>query len=113
MSQESVKMRRSWFKSLYGGEEDVSNAMVITFYQTTDSENASENVITIPCCCVYRRSGLYIGQHYGSGSGPVWLDNVHCTGNEKSLEECAHSDWGEHSCDGRRRDVSIICDDSK
>ena len=107
-------MRRSWFKSLYGGEEDVSNAMVITFYQTTDSENASENVITIPCCCcVYRRSGLYIGQHYGSGSGPVWLDNVHCTGSEKSLEECAHSDWGVHSCDRRRRDVSVICDDSK
>ena len=62
---------------------------------------------------MYRRSGLYIGQHYGSGSGPVWLESVDCTGSEKSLDECVHDVWDVHSCDARRRDVSVICDSGK
>ena len=64
--------------------------------------------------CMCRRSGLYIRQHYGSGSGPIWLGDVDCTGNEMSLAECPHTGWGVHSCNyGYRYDVSIICGESK
>ncbi|XP_048245260.1 uncharacterized protein LOC124138338 [Haliotis rufescens] len=28
----------------------------------------------------------------------IWLQNITCTGNEESLEFCAHSGWGEESC---------------
>jgi len=61
---------------------------------------------------VCRRSGLFIRQHYGSGSGPIWLDDVHCTGNEMSLAECGHAGWGVHNC-YHGEDVSVICGNGK
>jgi len=65
------------------------------------------------CTCICRRSGLYISQHYGAGSGPLWLDNVDCTGNEMSLTDCAHTGWGVQRCHRWRGHVSIVCANSK
>jgi len=56
----------------------------------------------------YGRSGRVIGNHYGVGSGTVWLDNVRCDGTEIDIAQCQHSDWGSHSC-GHSGDVSILC----
>ena len=45
---------------------------------------------------------------YGSGSGPIWLDDLRCTGDESSLVECNHGGWGINNC-GHHEDVSITC----
>ncbi|XP_077169359.1 scavenger receptor cysteine-rich domain-containing protein DMBT1-like [Paroedura picta] len=50
------------------------------------------------------------GARFGQGSGTIWLDNVRCTGKEKSLRACPKRPWGEHSCD-HRRDASVECSD--
>ena len=60
------------------------------------------------CDCVYRHVGRFIGNHYGAGSGQIWLDDVQCAGTEPDLAACIHGQWGRHSC-SHRNDVSISC----
>ena len=46
--------------------------------------------------------------HFGQGSGKILLDDVQCTGNERSIEECRHSGWGIENC-VHSEDASVIC----
>lgn len=50
--------------------------------------------------------------YFGSGEGPIWLDQVRCFGNESTLDQCTHWNWGEHNCD-HTEDVGVICTNDK
>ena len=52
-----------------------------------------------------------IGNTFGPGEGPIWMDNVNCSGSESSLDDCSHNGWGSHDCD-HSNDVSIDCSPS-
>ena len=56
----------------------------------------------------YQDVGRYIGNRYGAGSGPIWLDNVRCRGMETSIADCRHRGWGIENC-WHFKDVSISC----
>ncbi|XP_028407369.1 deleted in malignant brain tumors 1 protein-like [Dendronephthya gigantea] len=43
-----------------------------------------------------------------SGSGQIWLSDVDCKGEEKSIATCSHKGWGSHRC-SHRRDVGVEC----
>ncbi|XP_077011816.1 CD5 antigen-like isoform X2 [Tamandua tetradactyla] len=47
-------------------------------------------------------------KRFGSRNGRIWLDDVHCSGREQSLEECQHRFWGYHDCT-HKEDVTVIC----
>jgi len=45
---------------------------------------------------------------YGSGSGPIWLDDVGCFGSETCLLSCYNRGIGSNNC-GHSEDVAISC----
>lgn len=45
---------------------------------------------------------------YGQGTGPIWLDNVGCSRDDETLQECDHRGWGVHNC-RHREDASAVC----
>ncbi|CAN7990090.1 unnamed protein product, partial [Ixodes pacificus] len=43
-----------------------------------------------------------------AGRGPIWLDNLRCSGTERSLDECRTQPWGQSDCD-HSEDVAMTC----
>ena len=46
--------------------------------------------------------------HFGAGGGQIWLDDVDCSGSERSIVNCPHSGWGVENC-VHDEDASVIC----
>lgn len=47
--------------------------------------------------------------YFGEGKGPIHVDNVKCTGDERSLADCIKQDIGIHNC-RHSEDAGVICD---
>lgn len=45
---------------------------------------------------------------YGKGKGQIWLTDLRCSGDERSLTECDHGRWGENNCD-HGEDAGVVC----
>ncbi|XP_007483700.2 deleted in malignant brain tumors 1 protein-like [Monodelphis domestica] len=46
--------------------------------------------------------------YFGEGSGPIWLSDVVCSGQESTFWDCGHRGWGQHSCQ-HLWDAGVTC----
>ena len=64
---------------------------------------------TVVCRMFGYHSGTAHGlAHYGEGAWAIWLDEVHCSGDEAELGHCAHDGWGVTDC-SHREDAGVTC----
>lgn len=59
--------------------------------------------------CFTHRHGRRSAVHpFKEHAGPVWLDDVSCSGKESGLLQCSRRPWGAHDC-SHREDVALAC----
>ena len=56
--------------------------------------------------CIHVDATAYA--RYGGGQGPIYLDDVQCSGNESSLLECDHNGVENHNC-AHFEDAGVAC----
>uniref|UniRef100_A0A3Q4N227 SRCR domain-containing protein n=1 Tax=Neolamprologus brichardi TaxID=32507 RepID=A0A3Q4N227_NEOBR len=53
-----------------------------------------------------------VSARFGEGSGSIWLDDVDCSGSERSLTQCQHRGFGTHDCT-HQKDAGVVCSGEK
>ena len=100
---------------LSGGYNDNEGRVEIFFNNTWGTISDSmwdKNDANIICRMLgYTGAAIALSNsHFGKGSGPIWLTNVGCTGQEDNIGLCFHSGWGacQDNCN-HKHDAGVVC----
>ena len=57
----------------------------------------------------YSGGTAYGEARYGQGTGPIWMDDLKCSGQESNLVECPFNGWNNTNC-GHEEDAAVDCE---
>ena len=60
-------------------------------------------------CLFFTGVKTYYNAHFGPGSGPIFLSNLNCIGNEDNLLECSRYSCNVQSC-SHSNDAGVFCE---
>ena len=46
---------------------------------------------------------------YGAYADKIWYNDLNCTGNELTIENCSHTGWSNGDFCRHRRDAGVVC----
>ncbi|KAJ8306645.1 hypothetical protein KUTeg_017190, partial [Tegillarca granosa] len=76
---------------------------------TVCDDDWSQADATVICKMLGYSSGIgFSDANFGSGTGKILLDDVHCTGSEADINDCSHRLWGQSNCD-HSEDAGVQC----
>lgn len=87
---------------------------VEVFYNGTWGTVCDDQWDSTDALVVCRMLGFPYLKHTGTaavaleGTGRIWMDEVKCTGSERSLKDCPFNGWGKTDC-GHDEDVIVWC----
>ncbi len=73
-----------------------------------DDEWDNKNAVVVCRQLGHQGGRAFSGAHFGRGRGPIFLDNVMCTGAEARLVDCPSPQIGRHNCN-HGEDAGVIC----
>ncbi len=82
--------------------------------QLNFSDSGNFPLLTLDVClyvfymCDHVSGYKSIQNSFGVNSGPIFLENLDCSGLERNLIDCSHSTIGTHQCD-HTRDAAVQC----
>ncbi len=107
---------------LVNGDNDLEGRVEIYHngeWGTVCDDDWDANDAKVVCRQLGHKGGRAYNQaHFGQGNGTIWMDNVHCNGDEARLANCAFpfyshvtfdsNSWDDHNC-GHNEDAGVSC----
>ncbi|CAG9862414.1 unnamed protein product [Phyllotreta striolata] len=98
---------------LVGGKDYLSGRVEIKYngiWGTVCDDDFNDDAAKVVCKNLGYKGIVAVKKeaYFGAGTGPIWMDQVSCFGNETGLQECTHWNWGENNCE-HSEDVGVIC----
>ena len=104
---------------LVSGKDSILKGRVEVFYNGTwgtvcdDSWNLTDAGVVCRELGFERAGKAYVSTTFEQGNSTIWMNDVECTGNERSLIECRHNVSGKPNCDDRSKNACVVCASGK